>query len=77
METSDVVAVESAPAAPVVTKTESSFTESKQESKVEQVTNGTVETATSQQKAVSQKVESSVQHIGGGEASRLVVLIII
>lgn len=71
METTEVVAVENvAPAAPVVTKSESSFKESKQETKVEQVTNGTMETSTSQQTAVSQKMESSVQQIAGGEASR-------
>lgn len=69
MESTEVVAVESAPA-PVVNKTESSFSESSQQVKVEQVSNGTVETSVSQQKAASQKMESSVQQIAGGEISR-------
>lgn len=40
--------------APIVTKDESSFTESSQERKSEQITNGTIETAVSTEKSVNQ-----------------------
>ncbi|XP_070501731.1 synaptopodin-2 isoform X2 [Chironomus tepperi] len=46
-------------AQPVVTKNESSVTESSQESKVEKIANGTVETAASSEKTVSQSVITS------------------
>ena len=46
-------------AQPIVTKNESSVTESSQESKVEKITNGTVETAASSEKTVSQSVITS------------------
>ena len=46
-------------AQPVVTKNESTFTESSQESKVEKIANGTVETAASSEKTVSQSVITS------------------
>lgn len=60
MEPSSEVAL----AAPVVTKNESSVTESSQESKVEQVANGTVESSVNSEKTVSQSVQSSVQALG-------------
>lgn len=56
METIDVVQ------API--KNETSFTESSQESKVEQIPNGTVESSSTSQKTVSQSVESNVQPFG-------------
>lgn len=51
--------------APVVTKNESSFSESSHESKVEQITNGTVKSSSDSEKSVSQSVQSSVQVSGG------------
>lgn len=59
MESSSEVAV--AASAPVVTKNESSVTESSQETKVEQIANGTVESSVNSEKTVSQSVQSSVQ----------------
>jgi hypothetical protein len=63
MEPSSEVAVVAANP-PVVTKSENSVTESSQESKVEQVANGTVETSVNSEKTVSQSVQSSVQASG-------------
>lgn len=60
MEPSSEVAVP----APVVTKNENSVTESIQESKVEQIGNGTVESSVNSEKTVSQSVQSSVQTLG-------------
>lgn len=57
MESADVAVA----AAPVVTKNESSFTESSQENKVEKVSNGTVESSAKAEKSVTQSVQSSVQ----------------
>ncbi|CAO1441247.1 unnamed protein product [Diamesa serratosioi] len=45
-------------------KNETSFTESSQESKVEQIPNGTVQSSTTSEKTVSQSVESNVQPFG-------------
>lgn len=56
METTDVVQV------PI--KNETSFTESSQESKVEQIPNGTVASSSTSEKTVSQSVESNVQPFG-------------
>lgn len=50
--------------APVVTKVETSQTESSQEQKVEKVENGTVESSTNETKTVTKNVESSVQPSG-------------
>lgn len=50
--------------APVITKNETSFTESSQESKVEQVANGTVESSMNTEKTASQSIQSSVQATG-------------
>jgi hypothetical protein len=58
METSSEVAVQAAPA-PVAVKTESSVTESSQESKVEKIANGTVESSVNSEKTVSQSVQVS------------------
>lgn len=57
MESTDVAVA----AAPVVTKNETSFTESSQESKVEKIANGTVESSAKSEKSVTQNVQSSVQ----------------
>lgn len=50
--------------APVVTKKETSFSEKSQESKVEQIANGTVESSVNSEKSVTQSVQSSVQASG-------------
>lgn len=50
--------------APVVTKNETSFSEKSQESKVEQIANGTVESSVNSEKSVTQSVQSSVQASG-------------
>lgn len=54
METSNEISVQPAP---VVT----SFTESSQESKVEKIPNGTVESSVNKEKSVTQSVQSSAQ----------------
>lgn len=48
--------------APIVTKNESSFTESTQELKVQQISNGTVESSLNAGKSVSQSVQSIIQN---------------
>lgn len=61
METLTEVAVQPAP---VVTKNESSVTESSHETKVEQIPNGTIQSSSDTEKSVSQSVQSSVQVSG-------------
>lgn len=56
--------VEAEVPAPVVTKNESSITESSQESKIEKIANGTIESSMNTEKIVSQSVQSSVQGDG-------------
>lgn len=58
MEPSSEVAVQSAP---VVTKNESSFSESSHENKVEHVANGTIESSVNKENSASQSTQSSIQ----------------
>jgi hypothetical protein len=59
------VATESAvQPAPIITKNETSVTESSQESKVEQIANGKIESSVNTEKVVTQSVQSSVQASG-------------